>query len=78
MGKEEGRVAGLWPGQHFSVVKVLMLMRLAGSCLHALIALKHPRWEDFSYERLGNYRNRLHWLGNGMTHNEQTMSGDSE
>ncbi|KAI0688653.1 FAD/NAD-binding domain-containing protein [Cytidiella melzeri] len=60
MGKEEGRVVGLWPG----------------SCLHALLALKHPRWEDFTYERLDGQRNRMHWLGNGMTHNEERMVGD--
>ncbi|KAI0344764.1 FAD/NAD-binding domain-containing protein [Trametopsis cervina] len=59
-GKEEGRVVGLWPG----------------SCLHALTALQYPRWEDFNYERVDGQRNRLHWLGNGMTHAEATMSGN--
>lgn len=62
MGKTEGRIAGLWPG----------------SCLHAVRALKHPRWEDFDYEPLdeSNTRNRFYWLGDGSTHNEKHMSGD--
>lgn len=60
MGKEEGRVVALWPG----------------SCLHALIALKDPRWEDFNYQRHDGAKNRLRWLGNGMTYNEQYMTGD--
>ncbi|KIP12732.1 hypothetical protein PHLGIDRAFT_123818 [Phlebiopsis gigantea 11061_1 CR5-6] len=60
MGKEEGRVVGLWPG----------------SCLHALLALKEPRWEDFNYQRIDGSRNRLRWLGNGMTYNEQHSTGD--
>jgi hypothetical protein len=53
-------------------------VRILGSCLHALIALKDPRWEDFNYERVDGSRNRLRWLGNGMTHNEQFMTGDSK
>lgn len=52
--------------------------RQPGSSLHALRALKHPRWEDFNYERLDSTKNRLNWLGNGMTLNEQTMTGDRE
>ncbi|GJE84376.1 NAD(P)/FAD-dependent oxidoreductase [Phanerochaete sordida] len=60
MGKEEGRIVGLWPG----------------SCLHALVSLKDPRWEDFSYSRRDGSKNRLRWLGNGMTHSEQYMTGD--
>ncbi|KAI0093155.1 FAD/NAD-binding domain-containing protein [Irpex rosettiformis] len=59
-GKEEGRVVGLWPG----------------SCLHALRALASPRWEDFDYVRLDGERNKLHWLGNGMTWCEENMTGD--
>ena len=39
-------------------------------------ALRHPRWEDYNYERLDSSENRLRWFGNGMTLNEQTMSGD--
>jgi hypothetical protein len=60
MGKEEGRVVGLWPG----------------SCLHALRALRYPRWEDYDYERLDSTSNRLQWLGDGQTVNEKTMTGD--
>lgn len=51
MGKEEGRIAALWPG----------------STLHALRTFEHPRWEDFDYESLSEKRNRFHWLGNGWT-----------
>ncbi|KAB8303281.1 hypothetical protein EYC80_004723 [Monilinia laxa] len=49
-----GRVTGLWPG----------------STLHALEALRSPRWEDFEYEerdRGAGYRNALSWLGNGWS-----------
>lgn len=49
-----------------------------GSCLHALVALKEPRWEDFNYQRSDGSKNRLRWLGNGMSYNEQHMIGDSE
>ena len=99
--QEQGPVVGLWPG----------------SCLHALRALAHPRWEDFEYVYLGpelegegeregegrdsegggeggrergnkgvereegkkekeGSRNRLYWLGNGMTWCEEKMEGD--
>ncbi|KAH9893936.1 FAD/NAD-P-binding domain-containing protein [Cubamyces lactineus] len=60
VGKEEGRVVGLWPG----------------STLHGLKALMHPRWEDFNYERADPVRNRFYWLGDGQTYNEKTLSGD--
>ncbi|KZT22657.1 FAD/NAD(P)-binding domain-containing protein [Neolentinus lepideus HHB14362 ss-1] len=60
MGKEEGRVVGLWPG----------------SCLHAVRALAHPRWEDFNYELADPVKNRFHWLGDGQTYNEKTVTGD--
>ncbi|CAL1693778.1 unnamed protein product [Somion occarium] len=60
MGKEEGRVAGLWPG----------------SCLHSLRALRYPRWEDFNYGQVDKVKNRLYWLGDGSTLNEKSMSGD--
>ncbi|KAI0925458.1 hypothetical protein AcV7_005708 [Taiwanofungus camphoratus] len=60
MGKEEGRVVGLYPG----------------SSLHALRALKHPRWEDFKYELEDGVNNRMYWLGDGQTYNEKTMTGD--
>ena len=60
MGKAQGRVVGLWPG----------------SGLHCMRALKHPRWEDFNYEFADNTKNRLRWLGNGMTVNELTLTGN--
>lgn len=49
-----------------------------GSCLHALRALKYPRWEDYDYELLDEAAcsNRMFWLGDGMTWNEKTMTGD--
>ncbi|KAK4181198.1 hypothetical protein QBC36DRAFT_296916 [Triangularia setosa] len=43
------RIIGLWPG----------------STLHALEALRAPRWEDYHYETIGE--NRLGWLGNGWS-----------
>ncbi|KAI0364846.1 FAD/NAD-P-binding domain-containing protein [Pilatotrama ljubarskyi] len=61
MGQEEGRVVGLWPG----------------STLHALKALTHPRWEDYNYELADPVQNRMYWLGDGQTHNEKTLTGDS-
>ncbi|KAK1470009.1 hypothetical protein CMEL01_01776 [Colletotrichum melonis] len=36
-----------------------------GSCLHGYTALRHPRWEDFEYERGEDYDHRMAWLGNG-------------
>jgi len=60
MGKAEGRVVGLWPG----------------SCLHSLVALRHPRWEDFTYEREKDVKSRFHWLGDGYTYNEKYLVGD--
>ncbi|KAI0666937.1 hypothetical protein C8Q78DRAFT_982944 [Trametes maxima] len=60
MGKEDGRVAGLWPG----------------SPLHGIRALTHPRWEDYNYELEDAVENRLYWLGDGQTYNEKTLTGD--
>jgi len=61
MGKEEGRVVGLWPG----------------STLHALRTFEHPRWEDYNYELLEEGQmNRFHWLGNGWTIAERDSTGD--
>ncbi|KAJ8480894.1 hypothetical protein ONZ51_g6367 [Trametes cubensis] len=60
VGKEEGRVVGLWPG----------------STLHGLRALMHPRWEDFNYERADPVKNGMYWLGDGQTYNEKTLTGD--
>ncbi|TFK56356.1 FAD/NAD-binding domain-containing protein [Heliocybe sulcata] len=60
MGKEEGRVVGVFPG----------------SCLHYLRAIAHPRWEDFDYQPLDPVNNRFYWLGDGQTYNEKTLTGD--
>ncbi|KAL4724334.1 hypothetical protein ACLX1H_008948 [Fusarium chlamydosporum] len=43
------KVSALWPG----------------SVLHALEALRAPRWEDYHFE--GLHENRLRWLGNGWS-----------
>lgn len=36
----------------------------------------HPRWEDYNYELADPVDNRLHWLGDGQTYNEKTLTGD--
>ncbi|KAK3366921.1 hypothetical protein B0T24DRAFT_722801 [Lasiosphaeria ovina] len=51
-----GHIVGLWPG----------------STLHALEALRSPRWEDWVYEAArdpedGGSDNALRWLGNGWS-----------
>ncbi|KAI1782736.1 FAD/NAD(P)-binding domain-containing protein [Ganoderma leucocontextum] len=51
LGKEEGRIIGLWPGSN----------------LHAIKALQYPRWEDYDYERTDPEENSLYWLGDGQT-----------
>ncbi|KAI1491441.1 flavin-binding monooxygenase [Biscogniauxia mediterranea] len=54
----DNRVTGLWPG----------------STMHALEALRAPRWEDYEWEGLpGAGGNMLRWLGNGwsVTHMER-------
>lgn len=53
----------------------LMLSPL-GSALQCIKALMHPRWEDYNYERADPVDNRLHWLGDGQTYNEKTLTGD--
>ncbi|KAI1825577.1 flavin-binding monooxygenase [Xylaria intraflava] len=51
-GGKGDRVIGLWPG----------------SCLHAVEALRAPRWEDYDWEsRDGPGGNMLRWLGNGWS-----------
>ncbi|KAJ3553811.1 hypothetical protein NM688_g3421 [Phlebia brevispora] len=59
-GNDEGRIIGLWPG----------------SGLHHMRSLRYPRWEDYNYERADTTKNRLYWLGDGMTNNEKTLTGD--
>jgi hypothetical protein len=50
--KRGDNIVGLWPG----------------STLHALEALRSPRWEDWVYERReGDGANALRWLGNGWS-----------
>lgn len=49
-----------------------------GSTLHALRCLQHPRWEDFTYERIDPVENRMYWLGDGQTWYEKTLTGDRE
>ncbi|KZT22659.1 FAD/NAD-binding domain-containing protein [Neolentinus lepideus HHB14362 ss-1] len=60
MGKEEGRIVGVFPG----------------SPLHCLRSIAHPRWEDYDYEPLDPVKNRFYWLGDGQTFNEKTLTGD--
>jgi hypothetical protein len=58
------RVTGLWPG----------------SSLHAIEALRSPRWEDFHYEyerdASGSPVGQLQWLGNGWTDSQRSGNGD--
>ncbi|KZV71680.1 FAD/NAD-P-binding domain-containing protein [Peniophora sp. CONT] len=58
----DGVITGIWPG----------------SCLHLSRVLTHPRWEDFTYERLNEDQttNRFFWLGDGLTYAEKTLTGD--
>ncbi|ETS77313.1 hypothetical protein PFICI_11187 [Pestalotiopsis fici W106-1] len=51
-------VTGLWPG----------------SALHAVEALRAPRWEDYEWESVGGGENQMRWLGNGwsLTHTRVT------
>ncbi|KAJ4332189.1 hypothetical protein N0V87_008559 [Didymella glomerata] len=56
--RKNDRIIGLWPG----------------STLHALETMRAPRWEDYNwtYANEDPEHNRLSWLGNGMTQNDQT------
>lgn len=56
--KSRGRVTALWPG----------------SSLHAVQALKRPRWEDFAYTYLES--NATGWLGNGATEADDDERAD--
>jgi hypothetical protein len=33
--------------------------------LHSFVTLKHPRWEDFDWERRKELEHGMSWLGNG-------------
>lgn len=59
-GGNGDRIIALWPG----------------STLHALEALRSPRWEDFIYESVNSEAagNGLRWLGNGWS--ETQKAGD--
>jgi hypothetical protein len=61
-GGQGDKIVGLWPG----------------STLHALEALRTPRWEDFVYEHVdeGARRNPLRWLGNGWSEAQKENGGD--
>lgn len=60
-GGRGDRVIGLWPG----------------STLHAVEALRAPRWEDFDWEsRDGEDANRLRWLGNGWSVTQMKADGE--
>ncbi|KAI1749717.1 flavin-binding monooxygenase [Xylaria castorea] len=52
------RIIGLWPG----------------STLHAMEALRAPRWEDFDWE--SRDANRLRWLGNGWSVTHTKVEGE--
>ncbi|KAJ4400869.1 hypothetical protein N0V91_008378 [Didymella pomorum] len=56
--RKNDRIIGLWPG----------------STLHAIETMRAPRWEDFNFTYADGSaeHNRLSWLGNGMTQNDQT------
>ena len=79
LGKEEGRIVGLWPGER--CVKYLrndfLTLSFVGSSLHAQRVLRNPRWEDYEYELADEEQNSLYWLGDGQTYNEKTLTGDS-
>lgn len=57
---------------------MIFLTTSSGSCLHAVRALEHPRWEDYNYEYLDpGVKSKLYWLGDGSTYNEKYMVGDT-
>ncbi|KAF8145499.1 hypothetical protein K438DRAFT_1781917 [Mycena galopus ATCC 62051] len=43
---------------------------------HAVRALEHPRWKDYTYEHLDGHTNRFFWAGNGMTVAEENPDAD--
>lgn len=60
-GGKGDHITGLWPG----------------STLHALEALRSPRWEDYDWQSVANGNNRMRWLGNGwsLTHTKVSHDG---
>lgn len=50
----------------------------AGSCLHAIKALKHPRWEDYEYTSASPQNARMGWLGSGWTRAEMDQERESQ
>lgn len=61
-GGKGDRITGLWPG----------------STLHALEALRAPRWEDFEWESVDGGENKLRWLGNGWSITHMPGEGENE
>lgn len=65
-GGKGDRITGLWPG----------------STLHALEALRSPRWEDYEWESIDKTTNSMRWLGNGWSlthtplHDKEGYGGD--
>ena len=56
-GRSDGRITAMWPG----------------SLVHAWHAYAHPRWEDYSYERMPSLGdNGLGWLGSGLAVSQLT------
>lgn len=79
MGKAEGRVVGLWPGEPFTLPPGPNRVdrNILGTSLHFMRAIQHPRWEDYEYEYEDDAKdNFLYWMGSGMTVNEATKSGN--
>lgn len=59
-GGKGDRITGLWPG----------------STLHALEALRAPRWEDYDWESVEGRENKLRWLGNGWSLTHTTLKDE--
>jgi hypothetical protein len=61
-GGKGDRITGLWPG----------------STMHALEALRAPRWEDYEWKSVGEGENKLRWLGNGWSLTHTKLSDEEE
>ncbi|OTB00442.1 hypothetical protein M426DRAFT_324306 [Hypoxylon sp. CI-4A] len=62
-GGSGSHVTGVWPG----------------SPLHALEAMRAPRWEDYDWESIdGPDANRLRWLGDGWSITHSKGEGENE